>query len=71
MEFHRSEYVELRTKVHLLDEGYAHVPKRRDFTEDPNEKIWEKSKFSGLGVVLETSYHSIMLQEVRVLPTFV
>ena len=26
-------------KVHLLDEGYAYIPKRRDFTEDPKEEI--------------------------------
>ena len=31
----------------------------------------EKSKFPGLEGVLETSYHSIMLQEVGVLPTLV
>ena len=29
----------------------------------------EKSKFSGLGGVLKTSYHSTMLQEIEVLPT--
>ena len=23
----------------LLDEGYAYVPKRRDFTEDPKEEV--------------------------------
>ena len=38
-EFYRLEFVEPRVKVHLLDEGYACVPKRKDFTEDPKEKI--------------------------------
>ena len=47
------------------------VPKRRDFIEDPKKEIWGKSMFSGLGGVLETSYHSTMLQEVGVLPTLV
>ena len=39
MEFYRSKFVELRVKVHLLNEGYAYMPKRRDFIEDPNEEI--------------------------------
>ena len=43
-------------KVHLLNEGYAWVPKRKDFDEDPKEEIQGKSKFSGLGRVLGTSY---------------
>ena len=38
-EFHRSEFVESRVKVHLLDEGYAFIPKKRDFTKDPKEEI--------------------------------
>ena len=46
-EFRRSEFVGPNTKVHRFDEGYTCVPKRRDFTEDPNEEIWEKSKFLG------------------------
>ena len=37
--FHRSEFVEPRVKVHLLDEGYAYIPKKRDFIEDPKEEI--------------------------------
>ena len=49
--------VGLRTKVHHLDEGYTCVQKMRDFTEDPKKDIWGKSKFFGLGGVLETSYH--------------
>ena len=47
-EFHQSEFVRLRTKVHRLDEGYTCVPKMRDFIEDPKEKIWGKSMFLGL-----------------------
>ena len=43
-------------KVHLLDEDYVWVPKRKDFDEDPKEKIGGKSKFLGLGGVLGTSY---------------
>ena len=42
-------------KVHLLDEGYALVPKRKDFDEDPKDEIRGKSKFLGLGWVLKTS----------------
>ena len=29
--FRRSEFVEPKVKVHLLDEGYAWVPKTQDF----------------------------------------
>ena len=54
MEFRRSEFVGPRTKVHPLDEGYAWVPKSRDFTEDSNKELG-KSKVSGLGSVHETS----------------
>ena len=43
----------------------------RDFTEDPKEEISGKSKFSGLGVVLDTSYHSTMFQEVGIFSTLV
>ena len=64
MEFRRLEYIEPRIKVHILNKGYAHVPKRRDFTEDQKEEIWEKSKFSGIGGILKTSYHSTTLHEV-------
>ena len=46
-----------------------YVPKRRDFTEDPKDEIWGKSKFSGSGSVLETSYHFTTLQEVGIFPT--
>ena len=68
LEFRRSEFVGLRTKVHLLEESYEHVPKMRDFTEDPKEEIRGKSNFLGLGGVLETSYHSTTLKEVEILP---
>ena len=37
--FHRLEFVGPRTKVHILDEGYAWVPKRRDFNKDPKEEV--------------------------------
>ena len=37
MEIGWSEFVGLRTKVHILDEGYTWVPKRRDFTKDLKE----------------------------------
>ena len=37
--FRRLEFIETRTKVHRLDEGYAHILKRKDFTEDPKEEI--------------------------------
>ena len=32
-EFRRSKFIKLRVKVHLLDVGYAYIPKMRDFTE--------------------------------------
>ena len=44
-EFRRSEFVEPRVKVHLLDEGYTWVQKKRDFIEDPNEKILGNQRF--------------------------
>ena len=53
-EFHRSEFVGPRTKIHLLDEGYAWVPKTWDFAEDLSEEFG-KSMVSGLGSVHETS----------------
>ena len=48
------KFVEPRTKVHLLDKGYAWVPKTWDFAEDSN-KEFGKSKITGLGSVHETS----------------
>ena len=71
MEFRRLEFVEPRTKVHRCGEGYAWVPKRKDFTKDSKEEIWRKSKFSSLEGVLETSYYSTTLQEVGILHTLV
>ena len=46
MEFCQSEFVEPRIKIDHHDKGYAYVPKRRDFIEDPKEEFWGKSKFS-------------------------
>ena len=43
--FRRSKFVEPRTKVHLLNEGYVCVPKMRGFTEDSKEDIWGKQRF--------------------------
>ena len=53
MEFRLSEFVGSRTKVHLLDNGYAWVPKTRDFIENSREEF-RKSKVSGLGSVHRT-----------------
>ena len=53
-EFRRSKFVGSRTKVHYIDEGYAWVPKTRDFVEDPNDEFG-KSKVSGLGSVHKAS----------------
>ena len=45
-EFRRSEFVEPRVKVHLLDMGYAWVQKKkRDFTKDPKEEISGNQNF--------------------------
>ena len=38
-ELRQSDFVGLRLKVHRLDEGFAWVQKRTDFTEYPNEEI--------------------------------
>ena len=54
MEFRRSEFVRPGTKVHLLDKGYAWVPKTRDLVQD-SSKEFGKSKVSGLESVHETS----------------
>ena len=52
-----SEFVEPRVKVHLLGEGYAWIPKTKDFDEHPKKEIHPgKLKFSSLGGVLGTSY---------------
>ena len=41
LKFRQSEFVEPRVKVHLLDEGYSWIQKKRekDFTKYPNEEI--------------------------------
>ena len=39
-------------KVHLLYEGYAWVPKRRDFTEEPREEILGNQNFRDKEVFL-------------------
>ena len=49
-----SEFIGLRTKFHLLDEGYEWVSKTRDFSKDSSEEFG-KSKVSGLGSVHGTS----------------
>ena len=46
-EFGWSEFIGPRTKVHLLDESYAWVPKSQDFAKDLSKKFG-KSKVSGL-----------------------
>ena len=43
--FFWSKFVELRVKVHLLNESYARIPKRRGFIEDSNEEISGNKKF--------------------------
>ena len=45
--------------------------KNEGFHQRSKGEDLEKSKFSGLGDVLETSYHSTTLQEVGVLPTLI
>ena len=54
MEFCQSEFVGLRTKVHLIDKGYTWIPKIRNFVEDSSKELG-KSKVSGLGSVHKTS----------------
>ena len=47
MEYCQSKFIERRTKVHLLDEGYPWVPKTWDFAKDLRLELG-KSKVSGL-----------------------
>ena len=49
-----SDLVGLRSKVHILDEGYVWVSKTRDFAEDSQENFW-KSIVLGFGSVHGTS----------------
>ena len=65
-----SEFIEPRTKIHLLDKGCACVPKTKSFTEDPKEEIWGKPKVLGLGGVLKVSYHFYYPSRGRVLSYF-
>ena len=53
-EFRWSKFVGPKMKVHCIDEGYAYVPKMRDFVEDSREEFG-KSKVSCLRSVHETS----------------
>ena len=46
------KFIGLRTKVHLIDEGYKWVSTTRDFIKNPNEEF-RKSKVSSLGSVHE------------------
>ena len=46
-EFHRSEFVESRVKVHLLDEGYAFIPKKEGFHQRSKGGDFMKSRISG------------------------
>ena len=57
-----SSFTRRGLRVCTKNAGFHRRSKRGDF---------KKSKFPGLGGVLETSYHSTMLQEVGVLPTLV
>ena len=54
MEIGGSFFIGLRTKDHLLDKGYAWLPKTRDFAKDLSEEFG-KSRVSGLGSVHGTS----------------
>ena len=58
-------------KVHRLYEGYAWVQKKEGFHRRSKGGDFEKSKFSRLEGVLETSFGSTTLKEVGILSTFV
>ena len=45
VEYCWSEFVETRTKIHLLDEGYTYIQKMRDFTGDPKEEVSRNQGF--------------------------
>ena len=40
-EFHWSVFVRTITKFYRIDEGYAWVPKKKDFIEYPRREFWE------------------------------
>ena len=63
LEFRTSEFVEPRTKVHRLNEGYTCVPKTRSFTKDPKEEIWGNQSFRVKEVLLTLSTFSTILQK--------
>ena len=54
----RPEFVKPRVEVHLLDEGYVWVPKRRGFTEDPKEEISGNQRFQAREVSYPCYYAS-------------
>ena len=70
-EFCWSEFIEPRTKVYWLDEGYVYVPKTRSFTKDPKNEIWGNQRFWAYEVFLRPSTFSTTLQDVGILPTLV
>ena len=57
-EFRWSVFVGPKTKVHRIDEGYAWVPRKKYFIEDPRKEI----EFFGFR---KLPTHVFMLQEVR------
>ena len=63
-EFRRSEFVGPRTKVHLLDEGYAWVPKTRDFAKDSSYEFGKKRE---LGLV---SFKTIVVEVMNLMLGF-
>ena len=40
-----SKFIEPIVKVHLLDKGYAYIPKMRDFTKDIKEESSRNQRF--------------------------
>ena len=67
-EFRRSEFVELRVKVHLLDEGYVYIQKKGGISPKIQRKRFQEIKDFGLG---RLPTHATMLQEVGILPIMV
>ena len=65
------EFIKTRTKVHRLDKGYVHIPKMRDFIEDPKRELWGNHVFWAYEVLLGLPNLATALQEVGVLPTLV
>ena len=56
MKFRWSVFIGLRTKVHRIDEWYACIPGKRNFTEVPRGEI-SRNQFLGLGGFLPV-YHT-------------